>query len=109
MMCFADEEADTEQLGTVIDKTWGGPLEPKPREDLGAAKLAPRTGQELPGCPAEPSDGEAVDLAARELRDRDSRTARDRGEITFRALFTSDTLCEGPCSIRIQELFNSQA
>lgn len=47
MMCFADEEADTEKLGTVIDKTWGGPLEPKPREDLGAMKLAPRTGQEL--------------------------------------------------------------
>lgn len=60
-------------------------------------------------CPAEPSDGEAVDLAARELRDSDSRTARDRDEITFRALFTSDTLREGPCSIRIQELFNSQA
>lgn len=95
MMCFADEEADREQLGMVIDKTWGGPLEPKPREDLGAMKLAPRTGQELSGCPAESSDGEAVDLAARELRDRGP--------------FLPLTLREGPCSIRIQELFNSQA
>lgn len=46
-------------------------------------KLAPRTGQELPGCQdARPSDGEA----ARGLSDRDSRTIRDRDEIIFGAL-----------------------
>lgn len=46
MMCFADEEAETEQLGKVIGRTWDralGSLELNQGEDLGAMKLAPRT------------------------------------------------------------------